>query len=61
MLNLHCFIVAADDKDIFSLNVWSACCKLASFDERNFLNWLDKKQKLIKLFIKETYASCYLI
>ena len=39
MLNLHCFIVTADDKHFFSECLVSFAEKLGSLDERNLLNW----------------------
>ena len=38
MLNFHCFIVIADDKDFFSRCIGSSAVKLGSYDERNLLN-----------------------
>ena len=38
MLNLHCFVVIADDKDFFPQGIVSFAVKLATFDLRNLLN-----------------------
>ena len=38
MLNFHCFVVIADDRDFLSECIASSAAKLGSYDERKLLN-----------------------
>ena len=57
MPHLHCVIVMADDKNVFSSCV-SFAVKIRQFWWKKFINLVKDNIEPDKILMKETYTSC---